>query len=168
VKTADYDLTFGGSSETLVGYCNTDYAGDLDSRRSTTGYVFLMFGGAVSWSSRLQPTVFVSTVEAEYLSARQAVKEVLWFRKLGADLGLNLGHVQIYCDNQGAIQSLKHPIASQRSKHIDVIHHFARERVACKEVNIIFCRTEDMKADILTKALAPGKFKECRKEIGIE
>jgi hypothetical protein len=168
VKTADYDLTFGGSSETLVGYCNTDYAGDLDSKRSTTGYVFLMFGGAVSWSSRLQPTVFVSTVEAEYLSARQAVKEALWFRKLGADLGLNLGHVQIYCDNQGAIQSLKHPIASQRSKHIDVIHHFARERVACKEVNIIFCRTEDMKADILTKALAPGKFKECRKEIGIE
>jgi hypothetical protein len=69
VGTVDYSLTFGGSSETLVGYCNADYAGDLDSRRSTTGYVFLMFGGAVSWSSQLQPTVVVSTVEAKYLSA---------------------------------------------------------------------------------------------------
>jgi hypothetical protein len=96
------------------------------------------------------------------------LKEALWFRKLGVDLGLELGHVQIYCDNQGAIQLLKHPIASQRSKHIDMIHHFARERVARKEVNFVFCRTEDMKADILTKALAPGKFKKCRKEIGIE
>jgi hypothetical protein len=87
---------------------------------------------------------------------------------LGANLGFNLGHVQIYCDNQGAIQLLKHLIASQRSKHIDVIHHFARERVARKEVNFVFYRMEDMKADILTKALAPCKFKKCRKEIGIE
>ncbi len=166
--TVDYGLTFGGSNETFVGYYDADYTGDLDSRKSTTGFVFLMFGGAVSWSSRLQPTVAVSTVEAEYLSAGQAVKEALWFRKLGADLVLNLGHVQIYCDNQGAIQLLKHPIASQRSKHIDVIHHFARERVARKEINFVFCRTEDMKANILTKALAPGKFKKCRKMIGIE
>jgi hypothetical protein len=110
----------------------------------------------------------MSIVEAKYISAGQAVKEALWFRKLGADLGLNLGHVQIYCDNQGTIQLLKHPIASQRSKHIDVIHHFARERVARKEVNFIFCRTEDMKVNILTKALALGKFKKCKKEIGIE
>jgi hypothetical protein len=168
VGIADYGLTFGGSSETLVGYCDADYTGDQDSIRSTTGYVFLMFGGAVSWSSRLQPTVAVSTVEAEYLSAGHAVKEALWFRELGADLVFNLGHVQIYYDNQGAIQLLKHPIASQRSKHIDVIHHFARERVARKEINFVFCRTEDMKADILTKALAPGKFKKCRNEIGIE
>ncbi len=168
VGTADYGLTFGGSNETFVGYCDADYAGDLDSRRSTTGYVFLMFGGAVSWSSRLQPMVAVSTVEAEYLSAGQAVKEALWLRKLGANLILNLGHVQIYCDNQGAIQLLNHPIASQRSKHIDVIHHFARERVARKEINFVFCKTKDMKADILTKALAPSKFKKCRKMIGIE
>ena len=160
-------MTFGGSGETLVGYCDADYAGDVDTRRSTTGYVFLMFGGAVSWSSRLQPTVAASTVEAEYLSAAQAVKEALWFRKLGGDLELDLGTVQIYCDNQGAIRLLKHPIASQRSKHIDVIHHFARERVARKEVGFAYCKTEDMKADILTKALAPGKFKKCKREIGI-
>ena len=160
-------MTFGWSGETLVGYCDADFAGDVDTRRSTTGYVFLMFGGAVSWSSRLQPTVAASTVEAEYLSAAQAVKEALWFRKLGGDLGMDLGTVQIYCNNQGAIRLLKHPIASQRSKHIDVIHHFARERVARKEVGFEYCKTDDMKADILTKALAPGKFKKCKREIGI-
>jgi hypothetical protein len=80
--TAEDGVTFGGSEETLVGYCDEDYAGDVDTRRSTTGYVFLMYGGAVSWSSRLQPTVAASTVEGEYLSAAQAVKEALWFRKL--------------------------------------------------------------------------------------
>jgi hypothetical protein len=165
--TAEDGVTFGGSKETLVDYCDANYAGDVDTRRSATGYVFLMYKGAVSWSSRLQPTVAASTVEAEYLSAAQAVKEALWFRKLWGDLGLDMGTVQIYCDNQGAIRHVKHPIALQRSKHIDVIHHFARERVARMEVGFAYCRTEDMKADILTKALAPGKFKKCKSEIGI-
>ncbi|GAQ85528.1 hypothetical protein KFL_002390190 [Klebsormidium nitens] len=86
------------------------------------------------------------------MSAAQALKEALWFPKLGGDLELDLGTVLIYCDNQGAIWLLKHPIASQRSKHIDVIHHFARERVARKEVAFAYCGTEDMKADIMTNA----------------
>ena len=102
---AEDGVTFGGSGETLVGYCDANYAGDVDSRRSRTGYVFLMYRGAVSWSSRLQPTVAASTVEAEYLSAAQAVKEALWFGKLGEDLGMDLGTVQTYCDNQGAYSS---------------------------------------------------------------
>ncbi|GAQ93583.1 putative retrotransposon protein [Klebsormidium nitens] len=165
--TAEAGVTFGGSDELLEVFCDADFAGDVDSRRSTTGYVFLMYGGAVSWSSRLQPTVAVSTVEAEFMSAAQAVKEALWFRKLGGDLGLGLGTVPINCDNQGAIQLLKHPVAALRSKHIDVLHHFARERVARKEVGFAYCGTDDMKADIMTKALTPGKFSKCRKEIGI-
>ncbi|GAQ92836.1 putative retrotransposon protein [Klebsormidium nitens] len=115
----------------------------------------------------LKPTVAASTVEAEYMSASQAVKKALRFRKVGGDLELDFEEVLIYCDNQGAIRLLKHPIASQRSKHIDVIHHFARERVARKEVAFAYCGTEDMKADIMTKALVPGKFKKCKSEIGI-
>ena len=139
--TAEAGVTFGGSDELLEVFCDADFAGDVDMRRSTTGYVFLMYGGAVSWSSRLQPTVAVSTVEAEYISAAQAVKEALWFRKLGGDLGLGLGTVPINCDNQGAIQLLKHPVAALRSKHIDVLDHFARERVARKEVQRLGSRT---------------------------
>jgi hypothetical protein len=80
---------------------------------------------------------------------------------------IDFGTVEVLCDNQGAIQLLKHPTASARSKHIDIIHHFARERVARKEVSFKYCRTKEQKADILTKALTPQKFKECRNEIEI-
>ncbi|GAQ93129.1 hypothetical protein KFL_013160020 [Klebsormidium nitens] len=83
---------------------------------------------------------------------RQAVKEALWFRKLGGDLELDFGMVQIYCDNQGALWLLKHAIVLQRLKHIDVIHYFALERVASKEVAFAYCKTEDM---TMTKASAP-------------
>src|SRR3569623_1280881 len=98
--TQEAGVTFGGSEEPLVGYCDADYAGDGDSRRPTTGYAFLIYGGAASWSSRLQPTVAASTVEAEYMSAAQAAKEALWLRKLCADLGIAGGTIQIYGDNQ--------------------------------------------------------------------
>ena len=161
-------VTFGGSEAPLVGYCDADYAGDVDSRRSTTGYVFLIYGGAASWSSRLQPTVAASTVEAEYMSAAQAAKEALWLRKLCADLGLDASEVQIYGDNQGALRLLKHPIASQRSKHIDIMHHFVHERVAREELRYAYVPTAQMAADILTKALDAAKFKTCREMLGMQ
>ena len=165
--TQEAGVTFGGSDEPLVGYCDADYAGDVDSRRSTTGYVFLMYGGAASWSSRLQPTVAASTVEAEYMSAAQAGKEALWLRKLCADLGITGGTIQIYGDNQGALRLLKHPIASQRSKHIDIMHHFVRERVARGELRYDYIPTAQMTADILTKALDATKFKTCCEMLGM-
>lgn len=165
--TLEAGVTFGGSKEPLVGYCDADYAGDVDSRRSTTGYVFLIYGGAASWSSRLQPTVAASTVEAEYMSAAQAAKEALWLRKLCADLGIAGGKIQIYGDNQGALQLLKHPIASQRSKHIDIMHHFVRERVTRGELRYDYVPTAQMVADILTKALDAAKFKTCREMLGM-
>jgi hypothetical protein len=165
--TLEAGVTFGGSEEQLVGYCDADYAGDVDSRRSTTGYVFLIYGGAASWSSRLQPTVAASTVEAEYMSAAQAAKEALWLRKLCANLGIAGGTIQIYGDNQGALQLLKHPIASQRSKHIDIMHHFVRERVTRGELRYDYVPTAQMVADILTKALDAAKFKTCREMLGM-
>jgi hypothetical protein len=151
----------------LVGYCDSDFAGDLDSRRSTTGYVFLLNGGVVSWNSRLQPTTAASTSEAEYMAAAAATKEALWLRKLMADLEHPEECILINCDNQGAIKLLKHPIASTRTKHIDVMHHFVRDRVTRKEVAFQYCKTEDMFADFMTKALSPVKFKACCAGLGI-
>jgi hypothetical protein len=95
------------------------------------------------------------------------VKEALWFRKLASDIGMEMDTVTILGDNQGAVKLLKHPIASQRSKHIDVLHHFARERVARKDVEFVYCPTREMAADLLTKAVPAGKFKKCCEMVGL-
>ncbi|KAJ9507318.1 hypothetical protein QJQ45_006294 [Haematococcus lacustris] len=151
-----------GAAEGLVGFCDADFAGDTDTRRSTTGYVFMLHGGAVSWSSRRQPTVAVSTTEAEYMAASAASKEALWLRTLVAELAVGSDVVQpvtIMCDNEAAITLIKHPIASAQSKHIDVLHHFVRERAARGEVVFKFCESEANVADGMTKAL--GRVLHC-------
>jgi transposase InsO family protein len=160
-------ITFRGRDTRLTGYCDADYAGDTDTRRSTTGYVFTLNGGAISWSSKRQPTVAASTTEAEYMAAGSAVKEGLWLRKLLETLNITVGEVMINCDNQSTIKLLKNPVFSIRSKHIDVIHHFARERVLRKEVIFHYIATKEMLADVLTKALPPAKHEACCKGFGM-
>ena len=165
--TLDLGTTFRQTSTAVEGYCDADFAGDLDTRRSTTDFVFILSGGVICWSSRLQPTVAVSTSEAEYMASTQAVKEALWLRKLLLDFGVKIGAMKIYSDSQGAIKLLKHPIASIRSKDIDVIHHFARERVSRKEVMFEYCSTDAMIADSFTKVLPIGKFRWCCASMGV-
>jgi Reverse transcriptase (RNA-dependent DNA polymerase) len=168
LSTQDVGLTFTRGAGSLVGYCDADFAGDVDTRRSTTGYVFLLNGGAISWSSKVQVTVAVSTAEAEYMAAASAVKEALWLRKLFCEMGWDKGGpVLIQCDNQAALKLLVNPIVSARSKHIDVLHHFARERVARGEVKFEYCRTEQMIADCLTKAVPEHKFVSCCMGMGL-
>ena len=164
-RTAHYGITFGGLN--LEAYCDADFAGDLDTRRSTTGYVFILGGGAISWSSRLQPTVAASTTEAEYMAAAYAIKEGLWLRTLLSEIGLDASTIPIKADNQGAIKLLKNPVFSMRSKHIDIIYHFARERVARKDVIFKYIPTDQMVADALTKPLPQAKFVYCRTQMGI-
>jgi hypothetical protein len=165
--TADYGITYGPSKSGLVGYCDADYAGDIDTRRSTSGYVFVLHGGAITWQSKRQQTVAASTTEAEYMAAAAAVKEGLWMRKLLVDLGFDLGVVSIMADNQSAIKLLRNPVFSARSKHIDVIHHFARERVLRKEVAFKYISTDMMLADVLTKPLSGIKHKACCMGMGV-
>ena len=95
------------------------------------------------------------------MAAAYAVKEGLWLRKLLLDFGISVPPIKIFCDNQGAIKLMKHAIASPRSKHIDAIHHFVRERVARGEVEFAYCRSEEMAADCLTRPLAVTKFEKC-------
>jgi hypothetical protein len=126
-----------------------------------------MNGGVISWNSRLQATGAASTVEAEYMAAAAAVKEALWLRKLMQDLGCGVSCITVKDDNQGALKILKHPISSARSKHIDVLHNFARERVQRGEVTFEYLSTEKMIADILTKPLPKCKFVECCRGLGL-
>jgi hypothetical protein len=156
--TADYGIYYGNGELSLSGFCDADYAGDLSTRRSTTAYVFMLNGGIISWSSRLQPTVALSTTEAEYMAAAAATKEVLWLRTLLSELGIITGTITISADNQAAIKLLKNPVISNRSKHIDVQHHFAREHVVRKDVDFAYVPTDSMLADIMTKALPENKF----------
>jgi hypothetical protein len=163
-------ITFGSNkSDNLVmdGYCDADYAGDIDTRRSTTGYVFILNNGAISWSSRRQQTVAASTTEAEYMAAAHAAKEALWLRKLLIDLELEVDTTVIKADNQAAIKLLKNPIVSARAKHIDVLYHFARERVARKELAFKYVSTSCMIADALTKAVPEAKHIFCTLGMGV-
>ena len=165
--TTDYGIIFTPSDSTLNAYCDANHAGDIDTRRSTTGYVFTFNNGAITWSSRLQPTVAASTTEAEYMAAASTVKEALWLRKLFTDLDLHIACIDIKSDSQSAIHMLKNPVISLRSKHIDIVHRFARERVARGEVNFFYIPTDSMVADILTKPVPTNKFKFCRDAMGI-
>ncbi|KAJ9533118.1 hypothetical protein QJQ45_018205 [Haematococcus lacustris] len=165
--TAAMGLMYGASAG-LVGFCDADFAGDTDTRRSTTGHVFMLHGGAVSWSSRRQPTVAASTTESEYMACSAAGKEGLWLRGVLADLSLGSAVVQpvtIMCDNEAALTLVKHPIASARSKHIDVLHHFVRERVARGELVFKFCGSAANVADVFTKALPSVKFEFCKADL---
>ena len=102
------------------------------------------------------------------MAAAHAVKEALWLRKLLSDLGLQPGTMTIKADNQSAIKVIKNPVLSARSKHIDVIYNFARERVARQEVKFEYIRTEDMLADALTKPVPKTKLDTCRSGMGVK
>jgi hypothetical protein len=161
--TASTGISFGGGDTTVQGYCDADYAADVDTRKSTTAYVFMLNGGAISWSSRRQHTIAASTTKAEYMAAAAAVKEALWLRKLLSDLQLLTRPVSILADNQSAIKLLKNPINSGRSKHIDVQYHFARERVDLREVEFEFIGSEEM----VTKAVPEHKHRFCKRGMGL-
>jgi hypothetical protein len=121
----------------LVGYCDADYAGDLATRRSTTGYIFQYLGSTISWGSNRQATVALSTCEAEYMALAEALKEGIWLSRVLKDLGEPQERFTAYCDNQGAIALSENPGKHSRTKHIDVRYHFIRERVDQGSVTIL-------------------------------
>ena len=165
--TAKRGINFGGGSNIILGYSDADFAGDKTTRRSTTGYVFLLNGGAICWCSRRQRSVTTSTTEAEYVAQGLATKEALWLRKLLRDLGKDVPTIKIMADNQSAIKLANNLGTSDRSKHIDVQIHFVRERVADKEVEFEYISSKEMVADALTKALPEIPFSFCRDNMGV-
>ena len=135
-------------------YVDADYANDPESRRSITGYVFLLAGAPISWQSRQQVSVALSSMEAEYMAACAAAQEALWLRMLLADLGVDIVKpISLKEDNQAAIAFSKNPGDHKRSKHIDIRYHFVREKVASGEFTLDYISTDRQLADIFTKAL---------------
>lgn len=127
--------------------------------KSTTGYVFILNGGAVSWNARKQPTVALPT-EAEYMSLASAVQESEWLRQLNEDLlGVDMNPIHIHCDSQSALQLAANYTYHARTKHINIRYHFVREKLEQELITIGYVGTSDQIADVLTKALAPVKQK---------
>ena len=145
----------------MVGYCDSNYAGDLDKRRSTTGYVFTLAKAPVCWKSTLQSTVALSTTEAEYMALTEAVKEAIWLQGLLGELGIQQRHIKVHCDSQSAIMLAKNQVYHARTKHIDVRYHFIREIIDEGGVVIQKIPTTENPADMLTKAVSSIKFQHC-------
>lgn len=156
----------GGWPE-LSAYSDADWAGDRDDRRSTGAYVFCIGAGAISWSAKRQPTIALSSLEAEYMALTQASKEALWIKRLLNEFGINIPTVIIFGDNQGSLALAKNSVFHARSKHIDIQHHFIRDTIKSGEVEVQYLPTEYMVADVLTKSLPTEMFRKHARAMGV-
>ena len=170
--TREMELQLGGSSDklSLVGYCDSDYANDPgpEGRRSVAGYCFTLGSGVVSWSSKKQKTLADSTCAAEYMSASEAGRELIWLRTLLHELGLGSSlPTPLLCDNSAAVVLCGDQAFHNRVKHIDVKYHWIRERVENGELIVGRIPSSSNFADALTKALPGPLFASLRGCLGI-
>ena len=156
-------------NDTLTGYSDADWAGDLDDRHSTSGNLFIMAGGTISWTSKKQATVSLSTAEAEYIALSTATQEAIWLRRLLADFNCQQNKpTLIMGDNQYSIAIARNPVSHARTKHIDIRYHFIREALQDDVIDLRFCPTSEMTADVLTKPLSRNRFEHCRRSMGMD
>ena len=143
----------------LEGYTDADWAGYKADRRSTSGFVFSLGIGAISWSSKKQPIVALSSTEAEYRGAVVAACEAVWLKRILKDLGVPIKDpTTLYCDKLSNIYLARNPVFHARTKHIEVQYHFNRERVLAGDVELLHMTTNLQTVDILTKALGTDKL----------
>jgi hypothetical protein len=166
--TADWGIVYSPPPGEASAFSDADWAGDRETRKSRTGYVVMMNKGAVSWRSSLQPTVALSTTEAEYMALTEVTKEVEWVRTFLKELQYGTDTpTTVSTDNQGAKALANNPVSHSRTKHIAIRHHFIREKVADNTVWIQYVPTEMMTADSLTKTLARQKHVKCSQLMGM-
>ena len=166
--TKTVGITYGTSPEVLTGYTDADYSTCRDTRKSRSGFVFILFGGAVSWSSKLQSVVALSTAESEYIAAAGAAREGTWLRRVAAEMDILLeGPLVLHGDNQAAHHLAKNKADKQRTKHIDVAYHFIRQQVDRQVLQFKFVSTDYNAADIFTKALPEVKVLKFSKLMGV-
>jgi hypothetical protein len=158
--TVDVGLCYNkGTTNECIGYSDSDWAGDINDRRSTSGYMFQISGAAVSWRSKKQSCVALSTAEAEYMALASAAQEAVWIQQLVGEIqDKPAKSITIYEDNQSSIQMAKNPQFHGRAKHIGIKYHFIREQTEKGTVTLEHCPTDNMVADMLTKGLSRVKF----------
>ncbi|XP_026434325.1 uncharacterized protein LOC113331897 [Papaver somniferum] len=152
----------------LVGYCDSDLGGCIDDMKSIPGYAFSLGSGIFSWASKKQPTVALSTAEAEYISASIATSHVVWLRRTMEDIQEKQeGCTEIFCDNKSAIVMSKNSVEHYKARHIKLKYHFIREAVENGKIELQYYKMEDQLVDIFTKALPKGKFQNFRELLGV-
>jgi hypothetical protein len=168
-KTFNQGICFTRQGDlNITGYSDADWAGDVESRKSRSGYVFMIGGGAVSWQSRLQDSVALSTAEAEYVAAVEAGKEAVWYGQLMSQLGEDSISLCLNVDNQSAIHLAKNPVYHRRSKHIETRYHKIREWVKQSKFELKYVTTGDMAADFLTKNVNKVVLERGKEMVGVQ
>jgi hypothetical protein len=160
-------LCFGKSRDGLVGYVDSDYDGDLDKRRSLSGYVFTIGDCVVSWKARLQDTVALSTTEDVYIVIAKVTKEALWLKGIYSELCEIKSCITIHCDSQSAIYLTKDQMITEKYKHIDIRYHFVRDIIEKGLVKVCKTSTHNNPADMMTKHVPVAKFELCSSLVGI-
>ncbi|KAL5851655.1 hypothetical protein ACOSQ3_006773 [Xanthoceras sorbifolium] len=166
--TTNKTLCFKGGDTTLTGYVDADLAGNVDIRKSTTGYVYTLGGTAVSWVSQLQKIVALSTTEAEYVAVTEASKEMVWLQSFLGELGKKQEDNVLYCDSQSAIHLAKNPSFHSRTKHIQLRYHFIRSLLEDGILKLEKISGAQNPADMLTKTVTTDKLKLCSASVGLQ
>ncbi|XP_073261962.1 uncharacterized protein [Populus alba] len=168
--TASYGLHITrDSSLSLHGFTDADWAGSIDDRKSTGGYLVYLGATPISWKSGKQRTIARSSTEAEYKALADGTAEILWIRSLLSELHFPLSSMTtLWCDNLGATFLSLNPVFHARTKHVEVDYHFVRDRVAKQEIQVRFISSKDQLADVLTKPLPPVSFALFRSKLRVE
>ena len=169
VGSVDMCIVYDGANgEGLFGYSDSSMGDHADDRHSTSGYVFLLANGAISWSSRKQKTIAQSTSEAEYMAMTDAANQAVWYRGFLRELGYTVEDpIQLHGDNKGAVDLALNPVTGRRSKHIDIKHHVIRQYVEDRQITLIRTPTEEMVADGFTKSLSRSALLKHLPDMGL-
>jgi len=149
----------------LIGFCDADYVGDRIERKSTSGNCQFLGENLISWASKIQATIAMSTAEVEYITAASCCTQLLWMKHHLEHYQISANSIPIFCDNTTAICLSKNPILHSRSKHIEIKHHFIRDYVQKGILDIQFIDTEHQWADIFTKPLTIERFDFIKKNL---
>jgi hypothetical protein len=156
-----------GCTFDLIGYSDSDYAGCKVDRKSTSGTCQFLGRSLVSWSSKKQTSVALSTAEVEYVAAGQCCAQLLWMRQTLWDFGYNPSKVPLLCDNESAIRMADNPVEHSRTKHIDIWHHFLRDHQQKGGIEVFYISIENQLADVFTKPLDEKTFCRLRSELNV-
>lgn len=167
-ETMDFELVLGVDDSPLHIYVDADWAGDSSDRKSTSGFLFRFAGGSISWSARKQTCVTLSSTEAEYVALTECCQEFRWVQRILEDFSVEIpSPVIVFEDNQGCIKQSSSPSVGRRSKHIETKYHYVRELQQNGEIELRYCPTGEMVADMLTKPLQAVKLKLFREAAGV-